>query len=141
MARPKKLSASMEDYLEAIYMLARENHVARSKDIAERLDVNRSSVTGMVRTLAERGLVEHERYGYITLTAAGERAAREVAGRHDVLRDFFVKVLCIDPEEADQAACRMEHAVSKRVIERLTAFAAYVERCPQASAQWLPDKR
>jgi len=141
MAGAKKLSASVEDYLEAIYVLAQANRVARSKDIAERLDVNRSSVTGMIRTLVERGLVEHERYGYITLTSAGERAAREVAGRHDALRDFFVKVLCIDPEEADQAACRMEHAVSKRVVERLTAFAAHVESCPQAGAQWLSGKR
>jgi DtxR family Mn-dependent transcriptional regulator len=65
------LSASLEDYLEAIYNLAEAKKVARSRDIAEALGVSRASVTGALRALKEKGLIEHEPYGYVTLTEAG----------------------------------------------------------------------
>lgn len=136
MAKRQRFSANIEDYLECIFKLVQENRVARSKGIAERLGVNRSSVSGMIQNLAERGLVEHERYGYITLTAAGSKIAREVARRHDALREFFVQVLKIDETEADEAACRMEHAVSKRVLERLTTFAHFIETRPDGVGEW-----
>ena len=53
----EKLSASLEDYLEVIYNLSKQSRVARSKDIAEALGVSRASVTGALRTLTEKNLV------------------------------------------------------------------------------------
>ncbi len=131
------LSESLEDYLETIFLLIREQAVARSKDIAARLKVSRPSVTGALQALAERALVNYEPYGYVTLTAAGAAAAQRVVRRHEVLKDFLVKVLSIDPAEADANACRMEHAVSKTVVDRLVDFAEFVETCPRAGAKWV----
>jgi DtxR family Mn-dependent transcriptional regulator len=127
----------MENYLEAILHLVRQHAVARSKDIAKRLSVNRSSVTGALQALRERELVNYEPYGLVTLTKKGTEAARKVARRHKALRDFLVNVLGIEQDEADEAACRMEHGVSKHIVDRLIQFAGLVETCPRAGARWI----
>ncbi len=137
MAHAPALSESMEDYLETIFLLIREQAVARSRDIAARLNVNRSSVTGALQALAERALVNYEPYGYVTLTPAGAEVAQKVVRRHEVLKDFLVKVLSIEETEADANACRMEHAISKTVVDRLVEFADFVETCPRAGAHWI----
>ncbi len=139
MDKTRALSESLEDYLETIYLLVGEHTVARSRDIAARLNVNRSSVTGALQSLAERKLVNYEPYGYVTLTSEGEGIARKVLYRHQVLRDFMIKVLSIDETVADDTACRMEHAVPKIVVDRLVAFAEFVETCPDAGAEWVRD--
>jgi len=131
------LSESMEDYLETILILIREHSVARSKDIAARLKVRRSSVTGMLQTLRDRGYLNYERYGYVTLTPEGAVIAGRVLRRHEALRDFMVNVLSIDPEEADVAACRMEHGVSKHIVDRLIEFGEFVKTCPRAGEKWV----
>lgn len=133
----QSLSPNMEDYLEAIFQLVQELSVARSKDIARRLKVSRSSVTGALQALKERGLVNYEPYGFITLTDDGAAMGERIARRHEALRDFFVRVLSIDEAEADEAACRMEHGVSKHIVDRLVDFAEFVEICPRAGAVWI----
>lgn len=136
-AATETLTESLEHYLEAIAQLIREKRVARSKDIAQRLNVNRSSVTGALQTLRNRGLVHYERYGFVTLTEEGEEIANRIVRRHEVLRDFFVKVLGLPETEADDAACGMEHGISKPLLERLVDFAEFVETCPRAGAKWV----
>ncbi|MFP4476489.1 MAG: metal-dependent transcriptional regulator [Desulfatibacillaceae bacterium] len=126
------LSESMEDYLEAIFHIEREKRAARAKDIAHRLGVKAPSVTGALRVLADKGLINYAPYDVITLTNRGKRKARDVVARHDALYDFFVKVLCIDSEEADDAACKMEHVVSPNILDRLLGFVQHVEDCPRA---------
>jgi DtxR family Mn-dependent transcriptional regulator len=135
--KTKKLSESLENYLETIYLLTQEKRVARSKDIAEHLKVNRSSVTGALQALRDRELVNYEPYGYITLTKVGATAAKRVLRRHVALRTFFVDVLAIGEKEADEVACRMEHGISKHVVDRLIEFAEFVETCPRAGATWV----
>ena len=75
------LSASLEDYLEAIYHIVAEKQAARTKDISQRLKVNNSSVTGALRALAERQLVNYAPYEVITLTASGKKIARDIVRR------------------------------------------------------------
>ncbi len=137
MGEPVKLSESLEDYLEAIFHLAAKRGVARARDIAERLDVNRSSVTGALQALARKGLVDYQPYEVITLTRHGEAVAIEVVRRHEILQGFLEKVLSIDAAEADKAACRLEHAVSTPILERLTEFLEFVEACPRGGAEWI----
>ncbi len=137
MTNESGLTESLEDYLETILLLTREHSVARSRDIAARLQVQRSSVTGALHALSDRGLIHYEPYGYVTLTDEGQVEAERVRRRHEVLRDFLVKVLSVEETEADATACRMEHAVSKTVVDRLVAFAEFVETCPDAGAEWV----
>lgn len=137
MSTSLELSSSLEDYLEAIFHVVAEKHVARSRDIAERLGVNKSSVTGALHSLAEKGLVNYEPYEAITLTGGGKALATDIVRRHEVLRDFLVKVLSVDVVGADQAACRMEHAVPSPVLERLIQFVEFIEVCPRGGANWI----
>jgi DtxR family Mn-dependent transcriptional regulator len=122
-----KLSASLEDYLEAIFNLSSENKVARSKDIAELLGVSRASVTGALRTLSVRGLVNYKPYGFATLTEAGAEAAGRIVKRHNIIKSFFVDVLGVEDAVAQDAACRAEHALGPAIINRLLRFIEFVD--------------
>lgn len=131
MASTETISASLEDYLEAIFLSVRENGAARAKDIAGHLDVTSSSVTGALHALSERGLVNYTPYEFITLTAEGEKAAQSVVRRHEALRDFLVKVLAVADPNAEAAACAMEHALPRPILERLIRFVDFIESCPR----------
>jgi len=128
MSKIKKttLSASLEDYLEAIYNLAAKNGFARSTDIARELDVSKASVTGALRTLSHKKLANYEPYGHITLTERGKSTAADIAQKHEILTTFFIDVLGIDPKIAQTAACKSEHALGSEVISRLLAFIKFV---------------
>lgn len=121
-----ELSASLEDYLEAIFNLARDSGTARSKDIADALGVSRASVTGALRVLKKKGLANYKPYDYVTLTQAGEDAAAEIARKHDILKSFFVNVLGVEKDIAQRAACRAEHTLGPEVITRLLRFIEFV---------------
>ncbi|MBU1910450.1 MAG: metal-dependent transcriptional regulator [Verrucomicrobia bacterium] len=139
--RAEPLSSSLEDYLEAIYRLTPGRTAARGRDIAERLRVRRSSVTLALRSLSARGLVNYAPYDRITLTAKGRTAARDISRRHEALRHFFVKVLEVEEQEAERAACKMEHALSPALRRRLTEFARFMKRCPLGGPQWVKGRR
>jgi DtxR family transcriptional regulator, Mn-dependent transcriptional regulator len=132
-----QLSSQMEDYLETIYQLCREQGVARVKGIAERLEVTNPSVVGAVKNLKRRKLVWQERYGYIRLTEEGQKIAGVINHRHEVLSSFFEKFLGLDPETASGDACRIEHAVSAETVQRLRSVAEFVESEPQVNKEWL----
>jgi len=133
--KENKLSASLEDYLEAIYHVVSEKHAARAKDIASRLKVNNSSVTGALRTLSEKGLVNYAPYDLITLTPSGNEIAKDIIRRHLALRNFFVKILCINEDTAEEAACRMEHDVPKEILDKLILFVDFLQICPRAGEE------
>ena len=139
MNKAKTLTASLEDYLEAIYQLARENKAARAKEISKRLGVNRSSVTGALHALSERELVNYAPYDIATLTPEGERVAANISRRHFVLKDFFVKVLGVQASEADDSACRMEHVVSEKILDRLAQFVDFIQVCPRLDINWIEE--
>lgn len=120
--RDSKLSRSLEDYLEAIYNLSEIGVSARVKDIARNMQVTMPSVTGAVRSLASRGLVEHKPYESVALTAEGTLKARGIADRHAGVKQFLVDVLGIDPADAESEACGLEHAIREDTLERLVAF-------------------
>ena len=137
MAEGKALTASLEDYLEAIFHVAAEKGAARAKDISKRMKVNSSSVTGALRALAERGLVNYAPYDIVTLTPKGVRLAKDVIRRHEILRDFFVKVLAVEESEGEEGACKMEHAVPRNILERLVQYIDFLESCPRAGSKWI----
>jgi DtxR family Mn-dependent transcriptional regulator len=132
-----QLSENMENYLEAILELESVHKVARVKDIADRLGIQRGSASGALRNLGEKGLIHYEPYSFITLTAEGRRIAEEIAERHKVLRDFLENILQIDPDTAQETACRMEHAIDEKTKERLIWFIRYILSCPRTGEQWL----
>lgn len=135
----KEQTASMEDYLEAVAVLREGGEAVRVKQISQALGVKMPSVTAALRKLSDEGLVNHERYGYVELTAEGDKAAQDIFHRHEVLRHFLMDVLNIDSELAQEDACRMEHAISPISLERLAKFMKFVEVCPQSEPLWLKN--
>jgi len=131
----KRLSESMEDYLEIIYRLEEKKGFARTSDISSFFGHKPSSVTGMLQKLDEQGLVNYEKYRGVTLTAKGKQLAKDVSRRHETLVSFL-KVLGIDKEIAEEDACRIEHAVHKETIERLRKFVGFVQKAPK-DPKWL----
>ncbi len=118
----QKMTASKEDYLEAILDYENGEGKTRSIDIARALNVSRPSVNKSLSVLKESGLVEHERYGEISLTKEGRALAKYVRELHDTLKLFLTDVLKIPAEIAETDACRMEHAISKTTADSLKKY-------------------
>jgi len=124
MTKELDLSESLEDYLETILELQTTKTVARSKDIAEKLDIKRGSVTGMLKKLAAQELINYEPYGYVTLTPKGEKIGKEIERRHIVLRDCLFRFVGVDEKTADETACRMEHSMNSATFKKFKTFIA-----------------
>ncbi len=133
------LSISLQNYLEAIYETIQTRRVARPKDIAAHLNVRMPSVTGALKALSERDMIEHEPYGAIHLTTKGAEAAAKLDRTHEVLRSFLHQVLSIPLSEADETACKVEHVISDNALNRLISFLRFVEHCPQFNVSWHDD--
>jgi len=130
------VSASLEDYLEAIFHIEASNGAARAKDIAVAMNVKNASVTQALRSLAEKNLVNYAPYEVITLTKPCKQIALDVVRRHEILEKFLSQVLGLPHEEADENACRMEHSVSRPILNRLIKFVEYFQNCPLSKIHW-----
>src|SRR6056297_2339471 len=106
-----KLTRSMEDYLEAILLLEKQNQEARVKDIADHLGVRMPSVTGALKNLRAKGLIDYEKNSFITLTGIGLEKAEEVVEKHQTLFQFLHTILGLEAEDAEEEACRIEHSL------------------------------
>ena len=83
------LTAPVEDYLKAIYAIGRGTGAAATNEIAQRLALAPASVSGMVRRLADQGLLAYERYHGVKLTESGRRAALRTLRRHRVIEAYL----------------------------------------------------
>jgi len=137
MAKNTKLSETLEDYLEVIFDLEMTKKVARAKDIAENMGVKRGSVTSALKNLGEKGMINYEPYSFVTLTNKGKIIAKEISHRHTVLKGLLLDTLGIDEQTAEATACRMEHAIDKKSLERLLSFFDFVDKCPRTGEKWL----
>jgi DtxR family Mn-dependent transcriptional regulator len=133
----KPLTSVMEDYLEAIFDLDSEKRVVRVKDIARRMDVKMPTVSSMLKTLNDRGMVNYEKYEYVELTRKGADKGKEIRHRHEVLSSFLKNVLKVDPKTADEDACKMEHALSDRTLNNLTEYMTFIQAYPTSGKRWL----
>ncbi|MDD4166660.1 MAG: metal-dependent transcriptional regulator [Endomicrobiaceae bacterium] len=118
----KKLTESLENYLETIAFLKRENKIARVKDISKMMGVKNSSVNIALNVLSERGYVIHERYGYVDLTERGQIVADDIQKKEDLLFSFLHNILGVEKEIALKDACKMEHTISDETLAKLIYF-------------------
>ncbi len=130
------LSASMEDYLEAIYQLQAAHQVARVRDIARLLGVKMPTVSGALKALAARQLVDHEAYGYATLTDEGRELAEQVHHRHTAIVELLERVMQLPAEQAEDEACKLEHALSAAALERMRLLTSFVQENEGVQQQW-----
>jgi|LDZU01.1.fsa_nt_gi DtxR family Mn-dependent transcriptional regulator len=122
-----KLSHKMEDYLEAISFIEEKKEVARVGEIADDLGVKSSSVNVMLKILSRKGLLKHEKYGYIKLTEVGREIAEQVKARHHFLNKFLVEYLGVSQKIAVIDACGLEHSLSSETFTQFKKFVSFLE--------------
>jgi DtxR family Mn-dependent transcriptional regulator len=119
MASESRYSPSVEDYLKAIFALTERRDTASTSALAESLEVAPSSVTGMIKRLAEAGLLEHLPYRGVRLTELGARESLRVLRRHRILETYLTERLGFTWDDVHDEAERVEHAASDRLIEAM----------------------
>lgn len=124
------ITGPAEDYLKAIYELELAGGAASTNDIAARLSFAPASVTGMIRRLAEHGLLAYERYRGVTLTKAGRRAALRTLRRHRIIESYLVETLGYRWDNVHEEAERLEHWMSPVVEERMLRAIGDSKTCP-----------
>ena len=122
------LSPVLEDYLEVVLRLQREKHFARVSDISTAIEVGKSAVTAALKSLSEKGLVNYRSYEPVTLSRKGQQIAELILLRRRIIKDFLEKVLAVEKKRVESAACKMEHAVDKEVLDRFICFLAFISR-------------
>jgi DtxR family transcriptional regulator, Mn-dependent transcriptional regulator len=128
-----ELTAPVEDYLKVIYELERSGEAAETNAIARALGIAPASVSGMVRRLAEQGLITHERYHGARLTAAGRKAALQTLRRHRVIEAYLTSALGYSWDRVHDEAERLEHAASDELIDRMAAAIGEPETDPHGA--------
>lgn len=117
----EKHSRAVEDYLKAVYKLERDVAPVSTSDLAERLGRSAASVTNMVKSLAEQGLVSHVPYYGVRLSAEGRRAALRIIRRHRIIESYLIERLGYSWDGVHPEAERLEHAVSDDLVDRMAA--------------------
>jgi len=119
---PHQLTASLEDYLEAIAELIEVDGHAHTKGIAEKLGVRMPSVTSVLKLLEQKGYIIYTPRYPVVLTAKGKAAANRIINRHNILTSFFSGIFGMPLEKSSEIACRVEHSVDEEHIERFLLF-------------------
>lgn len=117
----KKSHESSEDYLETILMLREKNGNVRSIDIVNKMNYSKPSISIAMKKLKSEGLVEMDLNGYITLTSRGEEIAKRIYSRHRLLEKCLIAI-GVDPETAEEEACRIEHVIDDDTYDKINAF-------------------
>ncbi|MBN1844409.1 MAG: transcriptional repressor [Sedimentisphaerales bacterium] len=133
----KELSSRLEDYLEAIYLLCQDKHFAHAQQIADYLQVSKSSVSWALNQLASKDLIHYSPYEAIRLTEKGHKLGQWLSRRHEQIKQFLTEVLGVNGELAEVNACRLEHVLDKEVLQRMRDFMGFLDRCPRAGRQWM----
>ena len=115
------IHASAEDYLESILILQERHGQVRSIDIVNLLGYSKPSVSVAMKKLRESGYISMAPDGLITLNESGLEIARKVYGRHKAITQLFV-LLGVDPEQAAEDACKVEHDLSNETYDRIREF-------------------
>jgi len=124
------LSAPVEDYLKAIYTIEQGGAAAATNDIAAKLEIAPASVSGMIRRLADQGLLSYERYRGVRLTDIGRRLALRTIRRHRVIETYLARALGYAWDRVHAEAERLEHAVSDELVDRMATAVGEPETDP-----------
>ncbi len=117
--------------MEAVYHLIQDKGYATTSDISVALDVTPPTVSNMIGKLASRGYLEHQPYRGMKLTQDGERMAKSVIERHQVIAEFL-SMLGVDDQTGFEDTEGIEHHVQPTTLRRLERLAEYLRKNPAA---------
>ena len=130
-----ELSLPQQRYVEIIGELLRREKEARITEVAELLEVSAPSASEAVKRLTDLEITKRTAQQGIELTEKGWQIADQLENRHQALRRFMVEVLAMQPVQADEIACRVEHCVDRRFTDRLVNLARFLEKEHPATLQ------
>ncbi len=133
MSETIKTTATTEEYLEIIYMMAAENRVVKGARLAEILSVSRPTVTATLRRMTRDGLVQQNDKKEVELTQKGYTIADTLQRRHRIIERWLTDQLGFDWAKSDAESHRLEHVFSDDVIERLNDLLGRPETCPHGN--------
>lgn len=113
---------SGENYLETILLLQRKLGCVRSMDIANRLDYSKPSVSRAMGILKKQDYITMDKSGFIELTEKGLQKAEDIYERHTLIQEFLIETLGVEPDIAEQDACRIEHIISSRTFSQIKEY-------------------
>ncbi len=116
-----RFSESLENLIEIVYLLNNGDKFigVRVTDIAESLNIKKSSVHELVKKLKTENILIHEKYGNVFLTDLGCQLATEIYNKHLILLEFLTEVVGVSKENAIKEACQLEHILSSETITKL----------------------
>jgi DtxR family Mn-dependent transcriptional regulator len=130
-------TSRIEEYLESIYKLQQEQHPVSTSRLAEHLKLSPPSVSEMIKKLAQKGLVNQIEKG-VCLTEEGNKMAKKVIRRHRLSERLLTDVLGFKWDEVHDEACRLEHAISPEMEDRIAESLGNPKTCPHGHP--IPDK-
>ena len=113
---------SGENYLETILLLQKKLGCVRSIDIANKLDYSKPSVSRAMGILKKQDYITMDKSGFIELTDKGLQKAREIYERHTLIQEFLIETLGVEPDIAEQDACRIEHDISPESFQAIKNY-------------------
>lgn len=137
MKKEKKLTASLENYLCAIYAIEKQNKAARVKDISNALSIGASSVSEAMKVLEKKEYINYEPYGLITLTKKGEKLVVEKIKRNEIISNFLKNVLLVDESLIAKNAQTIEYGMDEAVLEKFVRFLNFMQTCSCKEPKWI----
>lgn len=128
-----KVSPSVENYLKNIYELQERDGLARTKKLAERMQVSLGTITNTVELLEKHQFIKHTRYKGVTLTEKGKQIALDVIRRHRLTERLLTDILRMDWSKVHELACKLEHDITEDVIKPLGKILGHPKTCPHGN--------
>ncbi|MEM2897462.1 MAG: metal-dependent transcriptional regulator [Candidatus Bathyarchaeia archaeon] len=129
----KGLQSTVEEYVQTIYRLEERNGMARTKNLAKNLGVKLGTITNTIERLEEKGLVTHEPYKGVRLTADGQKIAIEVIKKHRLSERLLTDLLNLDWSKVHETACRLEHVIDEELVKKLEKALKNPKTCPHGN--------
>lgn len=133
----KILTKSLETYLIAIDKLLENKNSIIVKDVADFLKIGGASTSDAIKKLREKGYINYEPYGNITLTQLGKNSVNIKKFRHNTITKFLNKVLDIDLKNAETNAEAIEYSMTNDVLNRFVNFVTFMEQCSCSEPKWI----
>ncbi|HOL18300.1 MAG TPA: transcriptional regulator MntR [Bacillota bacterium] len=129
----RQMTASMEDYLEMIYRLSKNEGYVRVQQLADHLHVQAPSVTKIVQKLAAAGLLDYQKYGLIQLTEKGKTMGSFLLERHMVIENFL-RIIGVDEELILKDTEMIEHHLSTNAVQKIKLLFQFMRLNPEILA-------
>ncbi len=134
-----QLSESLQDYLEAIFIVLKDKPVCRITDIQKIITVSKPSIVNAASILKNKGLINQQKYGYITLTDNGKKEAGSIYCKHIAIREFLINLFDFDKKSANTLACEMEHHFCKKTVQIIKTMTENIKKHPNLKKSLLEE--